>query len=94
MTLLEITEPEKLKVASVTANDIYDSISTIKPSTNLEELGEFNKFTLDYGESDSMIIDNQEPTHNTSQQFNKRRKQTKPSSSSEIGSLEAVVRHR
>ncbi|KAG2385468.1 hypothetical protein C9374_003283 [Naegleria lovaniensis] len=52
MNLLDIQETEKLRIAKVTAQDVFDSIASIKPSTNPNELSHFVKFTQDYGESD------------------------------------------
>lgn len=52
MNLLDIQETNKLRIAKVTAQDVFDSIASIKPSTNPNELSQFVKFTQDYGESE------------------------------------------
>ncbi|EFC38827.1 predicted protein [Naegleria gruberi] len=64
MNMLDIKQPEKLKIAKVTAKDIYDSIKSVKPSTNPSEILSFIEFTQNYGESDNPVEEEHEEIEN------------------------------
>lgn len=69
IAMIDIEETEKLRIEKVTALHVVESIKTIKPSTNPEEMLQYIQFTHDYGECDRLDTEKE-----TTQDMDKKRK--------------------